>query len=142
MSRETITETTETTATPTTTETTEPVTLTAIPKEPKKKVVKRKPTRPVEELCTATVKTMSDKEKDIYINYLKQQCNYYETKIQSIDESFKKLIEDRRTKEANQFEVIQNYKQCINTLVQSISNANNVASMAINIIKTNKEKEN
>lgn len=107
-----------------------------------KKTVKKKSTRPIEDLLTAPTKGMSDKEKDTLIAYLKQQIHFLDNKLDCLDGSFKELIQAQRTKETAQFKALQDYRQCVNTLIQSISNSNNVATMAMNMLKTNIEKEN
>ena len=107
-----------------------------------KKAVKKKSTRPIEDLLTAPTKGMSDKEKDNLIAHLREQIVYLENKIGCLDGSFKEMEQAQRAKEAAQFKALQDYRQCVNTLVQSISNSNNVANMAINMLKTDIGKEN
>lgn len=114
---------------------------TPIPTTPKK-VVKKKPIRLLEDLIEAPTKGMCDKEKDKLIAHLREQIVYLENKIGCLDGSFKEMVQAQRAKEAAQFKALQDYRQCVNTLVQSISNSNNVANMAINMLKTDIGKEN
>ena len=107
-----------------------------------RKSTKKKPMRVLEDLIEAPTKGMSDKEKDKLIAHLREQIVYLENKIGCLDGSFKEMVQAQRAKEAAQFKALQDYRQCVNTLVQSISNSNNVANMAINMLKTDIGKEN
>lgn len=59
----------------------------AVVEEPKKKRKPRQKTRPVEELFEAKVSGMSDKEKVILIDTLKEMCNEAASKLEMLEQN-------------------------------------------------------
>lgn len=64
----------------------EETTVTVI-EEPKKKRKPRQKTRPVEELFEAKISGMSDKEKTILIDTLKEMCNEAASKLEMLEQN-------------------------------------------------------
>lgn len=87
--------------------------LTIVPKENENEPsTKRKPrapkARPVEDLTEASTKGMTDKEKDLLIDHLREQIVLANNKIEQFKQSTNSAFERARKVEDN-FEAMENY---------------------------------
>ena len=87
------------------------VTDNAVTEEKEEKAVTRKPrvkTRNAEELLEATIKSMSEKEKNLLINHLREELNKKNTQIDLLQNNTKSAFEQTRQTE-QQYDAMENY---------------------------------
>lgn len=106
-----------------------PVELTPQPK-PKKKRTPAKPTRKPEDLAGVAPKKMTDKEKDIYITYLREDIDYLSNKWDNLAEEIKSAYNRTRNAEDNAKKVADQANLKLNLIRDNVSvMANNIMTI-------------